>query len=55
MKETIFELISVGFLGLGFLFYEKPILSMLFFFIFAAMGCLCVSLEDEKERRMFRK
>ena len=55
MKETILECASVGFLGLGFVFAERPILSIICFLIFVLLGLVCISLEDEKERKMFRK
>lgn len=55
MKEIILELISVAFLGLGFVFYEKPIFSVLSFLVFAILGSICVFLEDRKESRIFHK
>lgn len=55
MKEAILEITSFCFLGLGFFVSEKPILSFLCFLIFALLGLVCISLEDEKERKMFRK
>lgn len=55
MKETILGCVSVGFLGLGFVFAERPILSIICFLLFVLLGLVCISLEDEKERKMFRK
>jgi hypothetical protein len=55
MKETILELISVAFLAFGFVFAEKPILSIGCFATFAVLGSIVVLLKDRKERRIFRK
>ena len=55
MKETILGLVSVGFLGLGFVFAERPILSIGCFVIFAVLGGIVILLEDCKERSIFRK
>ena len=55
MKETILECVSVGFLGLGFVFAERPILSIICFLFFALLGLACILIEDEKERKMFKK
>ena len=55
MKETILGFVSAGFLGLGFVFSERPILSIGCFAIFAVLGSIVVLLEDRKERSIFRK
>ncbi len=50
--ETILEIISVCFLGLGFIVAVagKTGLCILCFILFALLGLICVWLEDEKER-----
>ena len=53
MKETILGCVSVGFLGLGFVFAERPFLSIICFLIFVLLGMVCISLEDKKRGRCF--
>ena len=55
--EAILEIISVCFLGLGFIVAVagKTGLCILCFILFALLGLICVWLEDEKERKIFKK
>ncbi|MBO5715070.1 MAG: hypothetical protein J6S23_01595 [Clostridia bacterium] len=53
MKETILEFFVMAFLGFGFVFAEKPILSLLSFLLSLAFSWIYILIEDRKERRIF--